>query len=284
MPLSELLDRYLAIACVGASPATLRLYRLTIDRFAETIGEAAAVAHLTDEWLGRHAARRIAEGRSRHTVRGEMAKLLALWRFAARRKIVDCWPEVRPIKAPQREPRAWTQTEFNRIWRACDFATPVGDCPGPQWWRTLLLVLLDTGERIGAAMRLEWSGVEEGRVYLPAEVRKGGDRDRSYPIAPDTAAALDLLPRQGDLVFASPMCKATLYNRFSAILKRAELPADRRSKFHRIRRTHASYVAAAGGDAQKSLGHSDARTTDTYLDPRIVREPAPCDILWRPGA
>ena len=284
MSLAELLAIYLATVAVGASAGTLRLYRLTLGRFAETVGGAPSIEHLTDEWVGRHAARRLADGKSRHTIRCEMSKLLALWRFAARRKLVDDWPEVKPIAAPQREPRAWTEAEFNRLWRACDFAAPVGDCPGPLWWRALLLVLLDTGERIGAVLALEWAGVEEGRLYLPAEVRKGGLVDRTYTVGPDTSAILQRLPRQGDRVFAAPICLGTIYNRLAALLKRAKLPADHRSKFHRVRRTHASHLQAAGGDAQRSLGHSSAKVTDGYLDARIVGGPDPWRLLFRPGA
>jgi hypothetical protein len=40
--------------------------------------------------------------------------------------------------------------------------------------------------------------------------------------------------------------------------------------FHAIRKSALSYTKAAGGDAQKLGDHSDAKTTEVYLDPTIV--------------
>jgi integrase len=67
------------------------------------------------------------------------------------------------------------------------------------------------------------------------------------------------------------------------ICKAAGLPNDRWSKFHRIRKTHASYAAAAGLDAQRLLDHASPKTTRAYLDPRIVRQPSAPDVLPRVG-
>ena len=72
---------------------------------------------------------------------------------------------------------------------------------------------------------------------------------------------------------------STFYNRLNRLLKAAHLPTDRRSKCHRVRRTHASYLTAAGGDATQSLGHSSPKTTAGYLDPRICGTQRAVDLL-----
>jgi integrase len=59
------------------------------------------------------------------------------------------------------------------------------------------------------------------------------------------------------------------------ILERAGLPKDRRCKFHKIRKTTASYYEAAGGSAQRLLDHSSPAVTRKYLDPRIVTQGVP---------
>ena len=41
-------------------------------------------------------------------------------------------------------------------------------------------------------------------------------------------------------------------------------------RIHRIRRSTASYIKAAGGDAPSQLGHSSSTVTARYFDPRIV--------------
>lgn len=286
MQLAALLEKYAATQLVGGSAKTVSLYRQAVARFAETSGVSTpTTADLTDERLGRHVNSRLTDGIARATVAGEQRKLLALWRYAARKGLA-AWPDMRAMPFPTRAPRAWSRAEFRRLWAALDFAQPVGDCPGPLWWRAFVAVLWDSGERVGAVLALEWPGVQTDPpgIYLPAEVRKAGRVDRVYPIAPETAALVAQIPRRRSGPFDWPYNMQTLYNRFRELLKRADLPTDRASMFHRIRRTTASHYAAAGGDAQAWLGHSTAKVTAGYLDPRIVRPPAPCDLLWRPGA
>ena len=61
-----------------------------------------------------------------------------------------------------------------------------------------------------------------------------------------------------------------LTRHFRKIISAAEL-AQPRQPFQQLRRTHASYQAAMGGDACLSLGHSSSRITrDSYIDPRIA--------------
>lgn len=133
-------------------------------------------------------------------------------------------------------------------------------------------------------LALTWDGVDlDGlTVFLPAEVRKGGQVDRVYPIAEETAQLLRKLPREYRPFFW-PYDIGTLYNRLNRMLLKGELPADRRSKFHRIRRSTASHYEAAGGNAMKLLGHSSPKVTQTYLDPRIVKTESPIDKLPRLG-
>jgi integrase len=155
---------------------------------------------------------------------------------------------------------------------------------GQLWWSALFSCLWDTGERIAAMMDLRWDGVDlEGlTVFLPAEVRKGGHTDRIYPIAEETAQLLHRLPREYRPFFW-PYDNGTLYNRLTKMLMKGGLPADRRSKFHRIRRSTASHYEAAGGNATELLGHTSRTVTRGYLDPRIVKTASAVDLLFRPG-
>lgn len=162
----------------------------------------------------------------------------------------------------------------------------IGRVATGDWWRALLLVCWDTGERIGAVWSVTWPDVDltSGWVRVPAESRKGGRCDRLYRLAPDTVAALRPLRANGTgAVFATHFGRQALWIRLRRILRRAGLPSDRRSMFHRIRRSVASYVAAAGGNAQDVLGHSSPAVTRCYLDPRIVEPAQAVDWLWRPG-
>jgi hypothetical protein len=59
------------------------------------------------------------------------------------------------------------------------------------------------------------------------------------------------------------------------------LPTDRSCKPQKMRRSHASHLKAAGGDATASLMHeSDSTTRKSYLDPSITDSP-PAAKLFR---
>jgi integrase len=78
------------------------------------------------------------------------------------------------------------------------------------------------------------------------------------------------------------LTKDALYKRFRRIRLLAGLPGW--ATFHTLRRSHASHLVAAGGNARQSLGHStDAVTIRSYLDETICRsKKAPSDLLFNP--
>lgn len=287
MQLVELLADYLAIALCGGSPKTERLYRLALARFQETTGEPPTTEHLTDRWIGQHVRRREEVcGVARSTAACEQAKLLALWRFACQQRIVEKWPQIRALKCPVRTPRGWTQDELTRLWDACELAAAVDGIAGFRFWRALLMVFFDTGERASAVFAIRWPWIDaaSATIHIPAEYRKGGMVDRSYPVGRDTIEMLMAIRRDSHGPFFTGVTRETLYNRLTKILVAAGLSHDRRSKFHAFRRSAASHFSAAGGNAQTLLGHGSAKTTAGYLDPRICKPAAPCEIIpFRPG-
>jgi len=53
--------------------------------------------------------------------------------------------------------------------------------------------------------------------------------------------------------------------------KAAKLPSGRHRKTQSMRVSHATWLTVVGGDATKSLMHSDPATTrDHYIDPKIA--------------
>jgi integrase len=73
-------------------------------------------------------------------------------------------------------------------------------------------------------------------------------------------------------VFALPWARGhksgTFYRRYTMLLERAGLPTGRRWKPQCLRRTFATFLEAAGGDATEALDHSSRRVTkQSYLDP-----------------
>jgi len=75
-----------------------------------------------------------------------------------------------------------------------------------------------------------------------------------------------------DLLFPRRVTIGTVGRWFRRILDDSGIYAPKGCgmRFHRIRKSKASYTELAGGDAQRALGHSARSVTERYLDPRIV--------------
>ena len=282
MTLREFLNDYYA-PLKGICPRTQRLYEFTIKALGEYLGEVdgsgyrePTVLDLDQLPISRYLAWRL-KHREPATAAKDRAQLRAIWALAWDQAIegVSRGPSagLRRIVVPQRVPEAWLSDEMRRlVASAAHEAGEIEGVPAAGFWRALLLTMYDSAERISACLSLRYADVHGTLVCMRAEGRKGGRRDLTRSITADTALAIDqiALPKR-DLVFPWRKSVSTIYYHLDRILDRANLPKDRRSKFHRIRRTSASYYELAGGDAQDLLDHSTpALKRRHYLDPRIV--------------
>lgn len=270
----------------SASKDTIRLWDLALRLFDANLGRPATLDDLNDDAVCRFASWRL-QTVAPATVNRDLASILAIWRWLHRHNLVAPWPDVQLEKEPLRTPVAWTQEEFIRLIRVCRSTRGRIDCvPANIWWTSLLLICFDSGERIGAVMKLAWNDVDTftGWVTFRAENRKGRDQDNVVRLANDTRESLGDLIRHASskAVFPWPYRKNYLWKRYGDLLAQAKLPNDRRRKFHCVRRTTASHVEAAGGNATEVLKHASRRNTLTYLDPRITKPPQATDLLWRP--
>lgn len=273
--------------------STRRQYLRAIGLCSKILGREAMLSDLCDDLVAAVALAVVSKGRSPATANGHRAKLVALWDFAARRGFVPVYPNVPRMKEYTRVPTAWTQDQMRRLWQSCASEKGrIADIPARDWWLNLHGVLWDTGVRIGTLVAipkgrrrgLEWSFVDlhDGSVRIVAETQKQW-ADQAFRLHADTVAALRAQkPRHKRFVFPWPHCEGTLYNRYKRILERAELPHGPRDKFHRMRRTVASWYEHAGGNATELLGHSSRRVTMGYLDPLIVQRRHAADVLFRP--
>lgn len=266
------------------SPKSTYNYGCTITALEGFLGRAPSLADLDELTVARFLAHRARE-RAVATAAKDRAQLRALHEFAARRKLCDHWPQYPPIRVPERVPQAWFSSEMQRLLdSAGQEKTVIDGIPGGLYWRALLMLAYDTAERANALTSLKWRDVQGRHVLFPAETRKGGRRDVIREIGEDTLAALEAIRGDRgpeDVVFPWPRTKTYIWRRLGIILERAGLPHGRRDKFHRIRRTTASYYAAAGGSAQTLLDHADPATTRAYLDPRIVGGASASSVIPR---
>lgn len=266
----------------GRSRNTLRLYRHSITAFSRWLGHEAELSDLNDDAVCQYLQALREQELSPYTVAKERSQLLAIWNCAARLKIVDRFPDVMPEKKPERIPLAWTIDEMTVLLGTCrQLSGMIGNVPAKLWWAALHLTIWDTAERIGALIACRREDLQpDGWLLVRAEYRKGNRSDKVYKLHDETMAAL-LGMRGHQALFPWPYSTTYLWTRYKAVLERAGLPTDRRSKFHRMRKSTASHYAAAGGNAQILLDHQDSRTTRRYLDPRIVSTASPAEMLPR---
>lgn len=253
-------------------------FAIQIRHFERHLGRASTLADLTDAAVSRFLVA-FAKGRSIPTVNKARTHLLALWRFAARKRFVADFPDVMKLVEPRRIPQAWTLPQLQALFAATtQMIGQYGPVPAPQWWAAFLRVLFDTGERAGAALAIEWDwlDLQTGRLVIPAEYRKGRSKDAEHWLRPATLAMVKALPRKGRQVFPFPLERSSYFLHFAKLLKRAGLPFGRKHKSQKMRRCFASYLEAAGGNATEGLLHSDRGVTEKfYLDPQIVgKKPA----------
>jgi integrase len=269
---------------------TRNQYEFALRHFKEFLGHDATVDDLTDDNCAGTMKRMMDKGLAAETINGSVGCVKALWTWLAKRRLTPDFPTFQNLKEPKRVPRAWSREELGRLIAACR-AVAGNVAPlvlAADWWTALHLVIWDTSERIGAvlAIRKEWLNWQTGDLLIPAESRKGGERDMQYKLHPETLKALERITNSGsDLLFYWPRGRNdSLYYRYKRIRIAAGLPTDRKSAFHRVRRSVASHLHAAGHNATDALGHASADITrKSYLDPAIAGAVRPADVLFRPG-
>jgi integrase len=277
---------YLPLKLGGRSKRTDVLYRYTIKNFRAYLGHTPTFDDLTDLTVSGLLESMRQKERAAPSVEKERAQLLAMWRFACRHHFVEEYPTIPPVILPIREPLAWMPEEMGRLFQAAALMEgKIGDIPKKLFWPALLWVLHETGERIMAVFKLEWKhfDLERGYVTIPAELRKGSRADKRSKLRPEAVAAVKrLIGHNRKYVFYFRLQPTYLWNLYEEVLKAAGLPTDRKSKFHRIRKTVASQYEAAGHNATELLGHSCRDVTRKYLDTRIVAHKHVADVLPNP--
>jgi integrase len=263
---------YVPLRLRGRSPESVRLLRHAVTQFSRWLGRPALLDDLDDlvvsQWLAA-----MAEKKSPNSVARERSGLLALWNLAQGRGLVKLRPTVAPELVPQSVPRAFTADELVRLADAARYSYGwVGPIPAGTFFRALIAVGLETGERINAILKTPRHCWQRPTLTVPASIRKGRRQERVYELSPEASDLVDAVTRhEGPTVFWWVASGTALRKRWKTITRRAGLGDSRDVQFHALRRSTASHLAAAGLDATAYLGHSTDRITRrSYLDPRVV--------------
>lgn len=273
------------------SPQTIHQYRMVFRRLNEALGREAVLSDLNDDVLSQFILDRLEAGLAQHTVDKERDKLLAIANFAARKRHIAEFPDVPRVAPASATPQSWRREHLEALFDSCRRAQgKIGSVLASDWWVAFNLVALFTGERTGAILALRWEWLAADTLRVPAEARKGRKKPMVYHLPCNVVAAIKKLRSENlsiqGLIFDNHWSRAhksgAFYYRYTRLLKRAGLPTGRRFKPQCLRRTFASYLEAAGGDATKALAHTDRRTTvESYLDPSITDagKESPADLV-----
>ncbi|WP_099264479.1 tyrosine-type recombinase/integrase [Rhodopirellula bahusiensis] len=274
---------YIPARLIGKSAATIRLYKQSIRTFSKWLARPALLGDLQTQTVSEFLQWCLQNTeRSAATIEKDRVQLCTLWNFAAKRRWVEDFPDIAAINCPQRAPDAWSDSELVALMDACESAKgTVGRVDSCKFWPALVSVIYDTAERVGAVMQVKRQDIDsDGWITVRGEYRKGQTRDRRYRLRPITIERINAIKVFGQSkVFDWPYTETYIFYKFGKILDAAGLPSNRRSKFHKLRRTTASNFEAAGGNATALLDHTHRRTTRAYLDPRVLREVQPADIV-----
>lgn len=272
---------------VGRSEGGAKQYEYALKRLYRHVGRSVLVSELSDELLSDHLQWILDGGLSPATANQSRGHIIALWRYAYRKKLIDKLPDVEKLREPKRLPKAWSVEEVGRILDSCrEQKGLVAGIPAAAWWRAFILVLYDTGLRRRAASLIQRTDLnfEDGWLTVRPEDQKQ-NAEQQFRLSPETIEAIRaiwLLERL--LLFAWTREQRQMWRDYTTILERAGLTHGPKDKFHKIRRTTATHIASTAGIAAAChhLGHSSEAMTKRYIDPRFTQTRDAVDFLPRP--
>lgn len=289
-PVRELLARYLAEQLVVFDAMTKMKHEIAIRCFERVLGKDATLEDLTNGNLARMMSSLATAGKKRPTINGYRAKLVALWTWACKQGWIKTWPCVKKLPEPKRVPTAWTLEQIGILWSHLETLTGfIAGIPASLFWKIYVATGLETGERHGARMKLEWAhftDFDRGTGVFPAEIRKGKRADMPFAISLPT---IGLLREARELGAWRPLPwtlnEMHFFAKYSEVLRSAGLPSSSQHLGHCLRRTFATLLVQSGSskaDASEALGHADPTVIDLYVDGSAIRRPAAHSLFRKP--
>ncbi len=267
---------YLPLRLTGSSPSTIATYRAAVKHWMRSMG-AVPVGTINTTQFAAFQACLLDTGVGPVSNNTYCRHLMVLLRYAADEDValLDRPPKWRKLKEPKRSPLAFTVDEFRKVLataRAQD--GEVAGYPASDWWAALLLTCWDTGLRHSALLLLRSVDVvwDSGGLYCQAEAQKNNEAQWFDLSACALEAIRPIHETSRELLFPRDVSIDCVGRWFRNILNRAEIyaPKGAGQRFHRIRRSKASYTEILGGNPTQALGHSGRSVTERYFDPRIV--------------
>lgn len=264
-------------------------YTWEVDKFLRWAGVNVSCSELSDELLAAYLEHLLKIGPAT-SAKKSRSTLLALWRFAYRKRLCDSFPrDVPQIPTPRLAPQAWTPDQIYRILDACSSANSYSVW-NENHWKALILTIYDTSLRIGALLATPLSAFDpEMRTLLTAAEHQKQNQEQIHRLHPQTAQAIaETIDGPREKLFPWPLLRRQIWIHFRKIVTAAGLPCTRRDMFHKIRRTSYTLThAALGGQAATDHAGHSADLSAHYLDKELWRlvsnAKSPADVIPRPS-
>ncbi len=221
------------------------------------------------------------------TVNKNLRHLRPILKLAHKKNVLSEVPEITMLPEDIEPPRAFLLEEIERMLAAAkSLPGCIAEVPAGDWWEAIILALYDSGGRIGAVLATKAGNVDltEGWMLLSGASQKRGRGQMLRLHSSTIPATLRVLSPAAEHMWPWPWGREALYKHFRRILVKADVETWKGtgSLFHRIRKSCASYAAAAGLDPVFQMGHSSPAVTARYLDERIIGRTHAADVLPRP--
>lgn len=200
----------------------------------------------------------IEEGLSVATCNRRLAALSKMLKYAVQREWLEVAPRIERAREPQGRLRWPSEAEEARM------VELLGERDGGALYADLVVVLHDTGMRVGEARKLLWDDVEDRWVRL-WETKNG--QARSVPLSRRVRVIMERLRAAGGAGPFASILQHQLAYRWNAAKEAMGLKDDREFVPHCLRHGCASRLVQGGVDilvVKEWLGHRDLETTLRY--------------------
>jgi integrase/recombinase XerC len=146
-PRTASIDQFIAAKVVaGLSPATIRTYRQRLDRYATWLGDRPLARWTIRQYIAQLQHEHLAP----HTIAAYVRDIVVLCRWLVAEGVLetDVSANLTP-KVPQRRAAHYTVAQLQRLLVVCDGRD-----------RAMVLVLLDTGLRLGELCSMRWDRID----------------------------------------------------------------------------------------------------------------------------
>lgn len=278
--LSKFQDRFLELARTNNKPSTVKTKEDILRKHLVPAFGRLKLDEIDADRIEAFKADKLRSGLSKKSVNNALTVLRKLLATAAEFGLLAQVPRIQWLRAPKKDIDFLTFEEAQRLAEHAEDGR----------WRTMLIVALNTGLRIGELCALSWTDVDltAGRLIVRRNVWKGqmgtpkGGREREVPLNERALRALKAHPRRLDSKWVFPQrdggfIRNPQHTCVEAIARQAKRAGLRPIGWHTARHTFASHLVMSGVPlkaVQELLGHSTIDMTMRYahLSPSVTRD------------